>query len=101
MLRYKVRRDKRSQAPIFDFEDKEYALLGEFLLAEGRTFGGEMLSFLEKCREQTQPAEFAGNVFRIEVQEDKARVINDLTDKECRVPLADLANVVRDYDELV
>jgi hypothetical protein len=39
-------------------------------------------------------------VFRIEVLENEAKVVNDLTDKECRVPLADLANVVKDYEEL-
>ena len=99
MLEYRMKRDRRG-VPMFVFEDKAYALLGEFLLAEGRSFGEEMLSFLEKCREQKQPAEFAGNVFRIEVRENEARVINDLTDKECRVSLADLAKVVRDYGEL-
>lgn len=99
MLEYRLKRDRRG-VPMFVFEDKAYALLGEFLLAEGRNFGKEILSFLEKHKEQKEPAEFAGNVFRIEVLENEAKVVNDLTDKECRVPLADLANVVKDYEEL-
>lgn len=97
MLRYKVRRDKRSQAPIFDFEDKAYALLGEFLLAEGRNFGGEIMAFLEQGGVDRQEAEFAGNVFRLELDRDKVRIVNDITDRECVVPLGDLKNIAREY----
>lgn len=101
MLRYKVRRDKRSQAPVFDFEDKAYALLGEFLLAEGRNFGGEIMAFLEQCGSSRQKGEFAGNVFRIEVREGKAWIINEITDRECVVPAIELKDVAEEYIALL
>lgn len=100
MLRYKVRRDKRSQAPIFDFEDKGYALLGEFLLAEGRNFGGEIMAFLEQGGDERHKAEWAGNVFSLEMDGDRVRVVNDITDRECVVALGELTGIVKDYVDM-
>ncbi len=99
MLEYKVARDKRHSVPIFEFEDKSYALLGEFLLAECRNFGPELISFLEKHGGQRE--EFAGNVFRVEAAGSHAKVVNDLTDKECMMKVEDLQSVVRAYMEQV
>ena len=46
MLEYKVKREGKRNVPVFAFEDAGHALLGEFLLAEARLFGEELLSFL-------------------------------------------------------
>ena len=94
MLKYKVRREKRSQVPVFDFKDKKYALLGELLLAEGRNFGTEIISFLRRCE---GAGEFAGNVFRLEVADGRVRVVNDITDKECAVEVGELISIFKDY----
>ena len=97
MLKYKVRRDRHA-VPIFEFEDKRYGLLGEFLLAECRNFGPELLNFLDD--KAGQRAEFAGNVFRVELAESEVRLVNDLTDKECLIRTEDFQSVVRSYVEL-
>lgn len=96
MLKYKVTRERPS-TPIFEFEDKSYALLSEFLLAEGRNFGTEITAFLTQCFLTGQTAEFAGNVFRIKASEGQARIINEITDKECLVPLKELKTIVEEY----
>lgn len=96
MLKYKVTRERHS-VPVFEFEDKSYALLSEFLLAEGRNFGTEIAAFLSQCALTGQKAEFAGNVFRIKASEGQARIVNDITDKECLLPLNELKNIVEEY----
>ena len=101
MLKYKVRREGRQAVPVFAFEDREYALLGEFLLAEARNFGAELLSFLSDCEKASVPAEFAGNAFRVEAAGGGAKVINDITDRECSLPLPELKVLVEKYVELL
>ena len=97
MLEYKVKREGKRNVPVFAFEDAGHALLGEFLLAEARLFGEELLSFLSGCEKASGAAEFAGNVFRVEAAEGRAKVINDLTDKECSLSVHELEALVKEY----
>ena len=96
MLKYRVVK-KNHSVSIFEFDDKQYALLGEFLLAECRNFGPEIVSFLAQCVSTGQQAELAGNVFRIEASEGQAKIVNDITNKECSLPITELKTIIKEY----
>ncbi len=98
MLNYRIEKKGTGHpVPVVIFEDSRYSLISEFLLAEARSLGTEILSFLESCRKDSPATEFSGNVFRIEAAADGLQIINDITDKSCRISPDDLIPILQEY----
>lgn len=83
--------------PVLTFADEKYRLLEEFLLAEARNFGTEIVSFLEE--DDGQEKELTGNVFGLKMARGQVEVVNELTGKSCQVSVKDALEVLRAYVE--
>ena len=94
MMKYRIEWSGQDYpVPVVLFEEARYALAGEFLLAEARSFGPEIAAAL------AAPGTFAGNAFRLEIGPERTCVINDITGRECEVSTAEMRTLTADYLE--
>ena len=102
MLEYKIEfkpglKAKRPM-PIIVFADKQYELVSEFFLAEGRMFAREIIAALDEALSgEKAGSAFAGNAFSLEIARDTTLVIDDIAERECAVPTLELRQLAAKY----
>lgn len=98
-MKYKVR-TVRGKHPLVEvvFEDEQYALAGELLLAE-RSFLKEMIVALDKVLHSGGAAAdtFSGNAFSLGITCETTKITNDITSEEAELPTADLLKMTKAY----
>ena len=97
MLEYRIERQGRHSVPVVTFADPRYALAGEFLLAEARNFGEEILTVLCESLKEHKQCGFAGNAFRLEIAAEQTMIVNDITEKECVIDTKDFLDAAKEY----
>ncbi len=99
MLNYRVEiQGERHPLPVLVIEEQGYDLVSEFLLAEGRSFGSEILGALDRaCMHDALDSSFSGNVFSLEIGKKRTRITDDISERECEIPTADLQSMTADY----
>ncbi len=100
-MKYKVRtiRGKHPAVEV-QFEDAQYALAGEMLLAE-RAFLGEMLKTIDSVLEHETPGaeSFSGNAFNMFVTAETTKITNEINGEETEAPTGDLKKLIKVYQK--
>ena len=97
-MKYKVR-TIRGRHPLVEvvFEEEQYALAGELLLAE-RPFLGDIIKALESVLLTGAAAEtFSGNAFTVYIGSEASRIANDINGGETEVPTKALLKMTKAY----
>ena len=104
-MKYKVR-TIRGRHPLVEvvFEEEQYALAGELLLAE-RPFLGDIIKALESVLLTGAAAEtFSGNAFTLSVTPETTKITNDINSREAEAPTGELLRLAvkykRQYDKI-
>ena len=89
--------EHKHPVPYVVFEDEQYSLLGEFLLAE-RSFRRELLSAANDVDLGMSESErFTGNAFSLEINKDVCKIINDADNRQLEIATRDFKAVLLDY----
>ena len=99
MINYRIEIEKgKHPRPVVAVEEEKYALAGEFLLAEGRNFGGEILAAMEEvCSGEREENDFSGNVFSLEITPGGTRITHDISDRTCEIGTEALKEMLKEY----
>ncbi len=99
MMNYTIKSSGGKQpVPVVAFADEKYALAGEFLLAEARSFRAAILAALdEPGTGKKKKSSFSGNAFSLEIHADTTKIVNDITGQECVVPTGEFRRLAIDY----
>ncbi len=97
-MKYEIKiTEHKRPVPYVVFEDEQYRLLGEFLLAE-RSFRREILSVTNDVDLGMSASEsFTGNAFSLEIDKDTCKITSDSDDRELTVATKDFKAVLLDY----
>ena len=97
-MNYEIRiTEHKHPVPYVVFEDEDFNLLGEFLLAE-RSFRREILSAANDVDLGMSESErFTGNAFTLEINKDTCKIINDSDERELEVGTGEFKAVLLDY----
>ena len=88
--RFRLKEGKKT-IPVITFENPDFALAGEFLLAE-RSFLTEILQAL-----QEENGAFSGNAFSLEKRDNAAVISNDVTGVALTMDAQELTKLTEDY----
>lgn len=99
MVKYRIEIENgKHPHPVVITEEKKYELAGEFLLAEGRNFGREILAAMnEVCSGERQESGFSGNVFSLEITRGQTRITHDISDRTCEIGTEALKKMLKEY----
>lgn len=97
-MKYEIKiTEQKHPIPYVVFEDEQYGLLGEFLLAE-RSFRREILSVTNDVDLGiSESGSFTGNAFTLEINKDTCRITNDSDNRELEAATADFKTLLLDY----
>ena len=98
MLKYRIEvKNKKNPVPVAVMEEERYDLAGEFLLAEARNFGAEILAALDQAVLRKKSGSFSGNVFSLETGTEITRIADDISDRICEVPTEEFRQMAMEY----
>ncbi len=99
MMNYTIKNTGgKNPVPVVAMEQEEYALAGEFLLAEARSFGKQIIAAMnETSLTPKKSGSFSGNAFSLEIYPETTKIINDITGQECTVPTGDFRRLTAEY----
>lgn len=97
-MKYEIKiTEHKHPVPYVVFEDEQYDLLGEFLLAE-RSFRREILSLTNNVDLGMSDAEhFTGNAFSLDLSRESCKITCDSDDRKLEVSVRDFKSVLLDY----